>query len=115
MLVIFQGPHTYTSQASYKQPGVRTWNYAVAHVRGVISVIENETEQLDKSVEAFESEDGWKLENLAGGVGHLLAYIVCFEVKINSIEGKYKLSQNRPPRISSQFLRIWSKKAGRCS
>ena len=98
VLVIFQGPHTYISPAWYKQPDVPTWNYAVAHVRGVFSVIERETEQLellDKSVEAFESEGGWKLENLAGGIGHLLAHIVCFEVKIDSIEGKFKLSQNR--------------------
>ena len=42
VLVAFQGPHAYVSPSWYSSPGVPTWNYAVAHVRGKPILIEDE-------------------------------------------------------------------------
>ena len=41
VLAVFQGPHAYVSPAWYAAPGVPTWNYAVAHLYGVVRVIED--------------------------------------------------------------------------
>lgn len=98
VLIVFQGPHAYISPSWYKNPDVPTWNYAVAHVRGTLNIIENDAVQhelLHKSVASFEPEGGWGLEKLSGGIDQLLKHIVCFVVNIDSIEGKFKLSQNR--------------------
>jgi transcriptional regulator len=100
-LVIFQGPHAYVSPTWYTSaPAVPTWNYAVVHARGKPRVLDDA--QLLRSVRAMvEKYEGgraprWRMEDTppvfqAG----LLEAIVGFELVVESIEGKFKLSQNR--------------------
>lgn len=101
-LVVFQGPHAYVSPAWYESPGVPTWNYAVVHVRGTPRLIEGESELyalLERLTEVHESRmpAPWK-PNLAGERrSRLLGMVVGFEIEITDIQGKFKLSQNRPP------------------
>jgi transcriptional regulator len=101
VLVVFQGPHAYVSPSWYSSPGVPTWSYAVAHVRGKPILIEDEgglealLERLTHIHEAQMSEP-WK-PNLSGERrSRLLSMIVGFEIEITDIRAKFKLSQNRP-------------------
>lgn len=100
-LAVFQGPHAYVSPSEYKSPGVPTWNYATVHVYGKARLIEDET-SLENLVAQFtavyESKKPipWQ-PNLAGERRvKLLGAIVGFEIEAREIQGKFKLSQNRP-------------------
>lgn len=101
VLVVFQGPHAYVSPGWYASPiGVPTWNYAVAHLRGVPHLIEDETE-LDNLLQAmtrlFEADlpAPWQADLAPEQRARLLAMAVGFEIEVVDIEAKFKLSQNR--------------------
>ena len=102
VLAVFQGPHAYVSPSWYSSPGVPTWNYAVVHLRGKPRLIESESELealVERLTDVYESHmpNPWK-PNLAGERRtKLLNMIVGFEIEVASIQGKFKLSQNRPP------------------
>lgn len=100
-LVVFQGPHAYISPNWYESPGVPTWNYAAVHVYGKARLIEDEA-SVEKLVEQFTAvyestqPNPWKA-NLSGERrANLLGMIVGFEIEVREIQGKFKLSQNRP-------------------
>lgn len=105
-LAIFHGPHAYVSPTWYVAPGVPTWNYAAVHVAGCPRRVE-EGERLAEVVARltarFEGEDSPIVAALRGtgapppGLDphKLLKGIVGFEMKIERIEGKFKLGQNR--------------------
>jgi len=101
-LAIFMGPHAYISPTFYADDtAVPTWNYAVVHAYGKVVLVEGIAEQkqiLQTLTAAYEGmraqpwEPNWEDENHAGK----LAAISFFRIEINRIEGKFKLSQNRP-------------------
>ena len=101
VLVVFQGPHAYVSPSWYSSPGVPTWNYAVVHLRGIPRLIEGESELealVEQITHVHESHlpDPWR-PNLTGERrSKLLNMIVGFEIELTNIQGKFKLSQNRP-------------------
>ncbi len=101
-LAIFQGPHAYVSPSWYEtHPSVPTWNYAVVHAYGIAHPIEDRAELrrlLEASVEFYESgfEKPWAFELPEKFVEKMMDMIVGFEIPISRIEGKFKLSQNRP-------------------
>ena len=96
-LVIFSGPHAYISPSLYESKlSVPTWNYATVHAYGTariipaVPVLEHLIEQHDS---AYRSQwdalpEEFKTKMVEG--------VVAFEISIVRIEGKYKLSQNRP-------------------
>jgi len=100
VLAVFQGPHAYISPSWYLAPNVPTWNYAVAHVRGIPRLIEDPAE-LDALVERLtqhhESEmpSPYQSEHADALRAKLLDMIVGFEIEITELQGKFKLSQNR--------------------
>jgi transcriptional regulator len=102
VLVVFQGPHAYVSPSWYSSPGVPTWNYAVVQLRGIPRLIEGESELealVEQLTHVHESHlpNPWT-PNLTGERrSKLLNMIVGFEIEITDIQGKFKLSQNRPP------------------
>lgn len=102
VLAIFHGPHQYISPAWYRtQPSVPTWNYAVVHVSGVPRLVENRNAVesfLAELVATHESgfETPWRMDLPADYLDAMIAAIVCFEIDISSVTGKFKLSQNRP-------------------
>jgi transcriptional regulator len=101
VLVVFQGPHAYISPSWYSSPGVPTWNYAVVHLRGIPRLIEGESELealVEQITHVHESHmpNPWR-PNLTGERrSKLLNMIVGFEIELTDIQGKFKLSQNRP-------------------
>jgi transcriptional regulator len=103
VLAIFAGPHTYVSARWYDHVNVPTWNYMVAHVYGRPRLVTNHDElytMLKQLVDKYESaavtDTPYKLENLPKDfVEKEMKGIVGFQIKINRIEAKFKLSQNR--------------------
>ena len=97
VLVIFQGPHAYISPSNYEGYGVPTWNYASVHMYGVAKVFESEN-KLRKVIESLTNK--YEKSQASPWVPEypdkMLGAITGFEIKVNRIEAKYKLSQNRP-------------------
>jgi transcriptional regulator len=105
-LAIFLGPHAYVSPNWYPsktQTGkaVPTWNYLTVHARGVIRWVQD-AEWLRAHVTALSDaheaprEEPWKVSDAPSSyVDGLLRAIVGFEFSITSLDGKWKLSQNR--------------------
>jgi transcriptional regulator len=100
-IAVFHGPHVYVSPSWYAEPAtaVPTWNYAVAHVRGVASLMdEAETRALlDRLVGRYEGNRAqpWRLQLEGPALEAMLAAIVGFRLRIERIDAKLKLSQNR--------------------
>jgi transcriptional regulator len=105
-LAIFLGPHAYVSPNWYPSKAVTgkavpTWNYITVHARGAIKWIQNadwlraHVTTLSDRHEAGRPEP-WKIGDApASYVDSLLRAIVGFELTIEKLDGKYKLSQNR--------------------
>ena len=105
-LAIFLGPHAYVSPNWYPSKAetgkaVPTWNYITVHARGPVRWVQD-GEWLRANVTALSQahEAGqpapWQVSDApASYVDGLLRAIVGFELTIESLEGKYKLSQNR--------------------
>jgi transcriptional regulator len=102
VVAIFQGPHAYVSPTWYShQPSVPTWNYAVVHAHGKASLMDEAglhdlLMRLSATYEAGNPKP-WKMSELpADFVATMLKAIVGFEIAVERLEGKFKLSQNRP-------------------
>lgn len=110
-LAIFSGPHAYVSPSWYAtELAVPTWNYLAVHAYGVPRVIEDETwliELLDEMVQRYESSrpKPWPNQLPDEFRRNLLKSIVGFEMPISRIEGKFKLSQNRPAQDQANVVR----------
>ena len=106
-LVVFQGVESYITPSWYatkRETGkvVPTWNYAIVQVSGPLQVIED-GEWLATQVAALTSrnESGrrepWSVSDApAAFLEAQLKGIVGIEIPITRIEGKWKVSQNRP-------------------
>lgn len=100
MLAVFSGPHAYVSPRWYTGgPAVPTWNYIAVHVYGAPRILEDAgtvRAVLDRLVEEHEA-GAWSIEGQdADFIGRMMRGIVAFELPVGRIEGKFKLSQNRP-------------------
>ncbi|MEI9885779.1 MAG: FMN-binding negative transcriptional regulator [Rhizomicrobium sp.] len=100
--VIFGGPHAYVSASWYETPSeqVPTWNYVVVHASGAPRKMDRDEllALLDGLVSANESNDAkaWSTRVLDAAVrDELLLQIVGLSIEIATLEGKFKLSQNR--------------------
>ncbi|MGH7366971.1 MAG: FMN-binding negative transcriptional regulator [Candidatus Rokuibacteriota bacterium] len=101
-LVVFSGAHAYVSPSWYAtHPSVPTWNYVAAHATGTGALVEEPARVkalLADLVCAYEASGpaAWSLEGLPEDyVTGMQRGIVAFEIPIERLEGKAKLSQNR--------------------
>ena len=101
-LVIFHGPHAYVTPSWYAEGlNVPTWNYAVVHAYGRPRVIEDQAEfyrLLAEQVKTYEAPfaDPWLFELPDDFVQKKMLGIVGFALDLTRLEGKFKISQNRP-------------------
>ena len=99
-IAVFHGPHGYVSPSVYADPeSVPTWNYVAVHARGHARLVDEAglREILAATVARFET-DGWDLAaRREATLAPLVAAIAGFEIAIERLEGKWKLSQNRSP------------------
>jgi transcriptional regulator len=106
-LAIFLGPDAYVTPSWYatkQQTGkvVPTWNYVAVHARGRVSFFDDQERLLalvTKLTEAHEAArpQPWAVSDAPPEFirAHLKG-IVGFELPIAKLEGKWKMSQNRP-------------------
>lgn len=103
LLAVFEGPHAYVSPRWYA-PGdaVPTWNYAVVHAYGAaheVTDIATVRAQQEALIAAFEGADpdAWSMATQPEDyIEGMLRGVTAFEMPIDRLEGKFKLSQNRP-------------------
>jgi Transcriptional regulator len=106
-LIVFQGPQEYVSPSWYptkQETGkvVPTWNYITVHAWGRPQVIEDAAwlrRQLDDLTLLKEGTRPapWKVDDApAPYIVSQMKGIVGVEIPIERIEGKWKVSQNRP-------------------
>jgi transcriptional regulator len=99
---IFHGPDAYVSASWYESPReqVPTWNYAVVHVTGKLSPLQDDAlvAQLAEMAKTFEHDERepWNPEMLDESFfANLRRGIVGFEIRTERVRTKVKLSQNR--------------------
>jgi len=100
-LAIFQGPHAYISPSWYTEElSVPTWNYAAIHAYGTARILEDREELyrlLKALVDTHEAGFArpWRMDLPGDYVDKMMRGVVGFEIAIERLEGKLKLSQNR--------------------
>jgi transcriptional regulator len=99
-LVIFHGSHAYISSSWYHNANVPTWNYIAVHCYGKLKPVSDaETDDILKQmVSKYESsrEQGMKWEQYPEKlISNLKKELIAFEISVDRVEAKYKLSQNR--------------------
>jgi transcriptional regulator len=103
-LAIFTGPHAYISPSWYGAgPAVPTWNYASVHAYGTPRAADDKEwlsgflRRLSERHEAREAAP-WRMRDLPEPfLDGMMNGILGFEIAVTRLEGKFKLSQNRPP------------------
>ena len=100
-LVVFPGPHSDVSPSLYAEElSVPTWNYIAIHAYGRLQVVEEDASKevlLSNLIEANEHGYAEQWRGMPDGYRRtMLAGIVGFRIPITRIEGKFKISQNRP-------------------
>jgi transcriptional regulator len=100
-LAIFHGPHAYVSPRWYESaPAVPTWNYAVVHALGPARLLnaEETVQIMERMSNIYEPGSEWTFSGLPGDYRTgMVRGIVGIAIGISRLEGKFKLSQNRPP------------------
>jgi transcriptional regulator len=114
-LVIFQGVNCYITPSWYetkRETGkvVPTWNYVAVHVYGKPRVIEDpdwiaaQVTELTRRQEAGRAEP-WAVSDAPKTfIDAQIKAIVGIEIPIDRIEGKWKVSQNRPERDQKRVI-----------
>lgn len=99
---VFHGPHAYISTAWYHtQPAVPTWNYAVVHATGRPRLIVDPDRMAALMQRTLAEFDPNLLDSSEYGhppaeyIDSLIEHVVGFEILIDTLEGKFKLGQNR--------------------
>lgn len=106
-LAMFQGPEGYITPSYYatkRETGkvVPTWNYATVHAYGPLNIIDEKAAVLDivtRLTDLHEKRraEPWAVTDApADFVETHLRGIVGIEIPIERLEGKWKMSQNRP-------------------
>jgi len=106
-LAIFLGPDAYITPAWYetkRQSGkvVPTWNYVAIHAYGPLAFYDDADRLLALVTELTETHEAGRAQPWAVSdapkdyVAGMLKAIVGFELPIVRLEGKWKMSQNRP-------------------
>jgi transcriptional regulator len=106
-LAIFAGPHAYITPSWYetkRQTGkvVPTWNYVAIHAYGRLRFIDDPERAranvtgLTKRHEANRAKPWAVTDAPPDFIAAMLKAIVAFELTITRLEGKWKMSQNRP-------------------
>lgn len=103
VLIMVHGPHAYVSPTWYVDPEQRvpTWNYAVAHLYGRITISEDAVDLEDIVTtlsDLYEHKHGslWRFDQTTDENRRDLRGIIGFRFDAESIELKFKLNQNHP-------------------
>jgi transcriptional regulator len=114
-LVIFAEPHAYISPKHYEQVNsVPTWNYIAIHAYGRPHLIESQEKKaalLEQTIQFYEADylkqwnsmpEDYKLKLMQGIVG--------FEIVVDDLQAKKKLSQNKTEKERENIIAELSNK-----
>lgn len=113
-VAVFHGPHGYISPNWYEAANaVPTWNFAVVHASGTPHRIDDDgafARSLERLVQQNEAHygggDKWSYSELPESyLKGMRQGIVAYEMKIDRIEAKFKLGQERTPADRAGVLR----------
>ena len=114
--VVFQGPDAYVSPRWYVDPAknVPTWNYVAIHVHGTPKPVTEPArllEMIGRLTDEHEAyiEKPWSIREAQPHAEHLAKHILGFELPIETLEGKFKLSQNRSDGDRAGVLKEFAK------
>lgn len=115
LLVVFSEPHAYISPSLYThRQNVPTWNYLAVHVYGsgqIIKGLDNTIQLLEKTIDYYEESYKEQWQTLPEKYKKSLAEeIVSFEIRIEKIEAKKKLSQNKTAIERNNIINTLSKR-----
>ena len=99
-LVIFQGAHAYISSSWYTQENVSTWNYSAVHVYGTLRILTDDelwdsVGHLTAKYEAHVEKPLLMEQMSTDSLKKEIRGIVGFEMTLDEVHAKAKLSQNR--------------------
>jgi transcriptional regulator len=99
-LVIFTEPHAYISPKNYeKEQNVPTWNYLAVHAYGRCTLLdgeENKAALLKETIKYYDAEYLKQWDNLTDDYKQkMMNGIIAFELVVDDLQAKAKLSQNR--------------------
>lgn len=105
-LVVFQGPQAYISPNWYPSKAVThqevpTWNYCMVQARGRLQVRDDPAWVLRLITELSDRHEAsqpvpWSVDDAPPGyIDKLLGAIVGIELRLSSLKGKWKVSQNK--------------------
>ncbi|SDD33284.1 negative transcriptional regulator, PaiB family [Mucilaginibacter pineti] len=100
VLVIFTEPHAYVSPQHYeKETNVPTWNYMAVHAYGKATLVPEGADTallLAKTINNYEEAYQQQWNSLPYEYKQkMMKGIVAFEIVVDDLQGKQKLSQNR--------------------
>lgn len=100
LLVVFSGPDAYVSPSHYETTqAVPTWNYLALHVHGKLELVESPEDKdalLKRLIAQHEPAYAAQWRGLSEDFqSKMLAAIVGFRIRVQRVEAKAKLSQNR--------------------
>jgi transcriptional regulator len=99
-LVIFTEPHAYISPKHYeKVQSVPTWNYLAVHAYGkcvLLDGAESKLSLLEETINYYEADYLKQWQGLPDTFKqNMMQGIVAFEIEVNDLQAKSKLSQNK--------------------
>lgn len=106
-LIAVSGPDGYISPDWYGVPDqVPTWNYVAVHLRGTLQPMPADTlrDHADALSARFEAEllpkKPWVSGKMTDGLmDRMMRMIVPFQFNIESVDGTWKLNQNKEPQV----------------
>jgi transcriptional regulator len=103
VLCVFQGPHAYVSPSwCVAEDALPTWNYVAVHIYGTPEIIEDAEAAYDDQMRLVAAQEAgfdepWSLQGQDRKfVDGRIRSIVNLRIPIASIEGEFRLNQNRP-------------------
>ncbi len=101
--IAVNGPDAYVSPDWYEtEDQVPTWNYVSVHLRGILKALPHEEmrDMLIRQSAAYEGQlegkEPWTMDKMSEGTAErMMRMILPFRLELTSIEGTWKLNQNK--------------------
>ncbi|WP_343701990.1 FMN-binding negative transcriptional regulator [Chitinophaga sp.] len=99
-MAVFMDPHSYISSSWYAKEKIPTWNYIAVHVYGQLRILEEGEllQSLTRLMDRYEAASAQPVKMTDIGEKELrnnLKAITGFELSIDRVDTRFKLSQNR--------------------
>ena len=110
VLVVFSGAHTYVSASFYEnKQQASTWNYMSVHAKGELRFLDDVQllQMLSELTAHFENNDDSPASYKhmpEEYVQRLIKAIIAFEIKVDSLEHVFKLSQNKEEKTYNNIV-----------